>query len=386
MTVLGLAPGRTSTRRRAAPRPTRRQVPRTERDLLTATAGIYTLEQIYAAVEAAGAEVTSRDDGDRLVHGVSDTRWKRRVRGALQTLKREGTARRAGDSVWIIDGIPAAPHAAVLVSLSGTHRDVELRLARATDLLAGLDEPVALLCCDPPYGLGVGSGAADTGARVYQRDPTRVMPGYVDVEPSAYREFTTEWVSAAAAALRPGGYLAVVTGPQQAAHVQVAAEDAGLTYVNSLAVGKVFALRTTRRFAHAHWTVTLMCRGPLTSARRVFTAPADLPKARSGRDYPLDLWEIGSVGRADVRSGELRYPNSLPVVLVDRLVGALTRPAGPDLTPDLVCDPVLGGGTTALVALRRGLRFIGGDVNPAALAFSASRLSRALAGPVQSAQ
>ena len=42
---------------------------------------------------------------------------------------------------------------------------------------------------------------------------------------------------------------------------------------------------------------------------------------------------------------------------------------------DLLVDPFVGGGTCAVVALRRGLRFIGGDVNPRALAFTAARVS-----------
>lgn len=313
--------------------------------------------------------------GKDVIHGASDTRWKRRVRGALQTLKKEGRARRVGDSMWVLDGTPAAPRRAVLVSLTGAHGDVELRLGDAATLLRDLDEPADLILTDPPYGLGVGTGVkTDTGARTYARDASRVVGGYVDVPANAYRDFTATWVSAAAQALRPGGYLAVVTGPQQAAWVQVAAEDAGLTYVNAIAVGKVFALRTTRRFAHSHWTVTVMCSGPLSSPARTFTPPPDLPLARSGATYPLDHWEIGSVGRADAARGALRYPNTLPVPMVDRLVGAFTRPGH----PDLVCDPFVGGGTTALVALRRRLRFIGGDVNPSALAFTAARVSRAL--------
>lgn len=347
----------------------------TERDVLTETHGTYTLEELYAAVEAAGPHVTHRDDGQDVVHGLSDTRWKRRVRGALQTLKKDGRARRVGDSMWVLDGTPTSPRRALLVSLSGTHSQVELRLSDAESLLRGLDEPADLILTDPPYGLGVGTGTkTDTGARTYARDSSRVMGGYIDVPSNAYRDFTATWITAAAGALRPGGYLAVVTGPQQAAYVQVAAEDAGLTYVNAIAVGKIFGLRTTRRFAHSHWTVTVMCSGQLNSPARVFTPPPDLPTARSGALYPLDHWEIGSVGRADAARGALRYPNSLPVRMVDRLVGAFTRPE----QSDLVCDPFVGGGTTALVALQRRLRFIGGDLNPSALAFTAARISREL--------
>jgi len=41
-----------------------------------------------------------------------------------------------------------------------------------------------------------------------------VVGGYVEVDPVEYGEFTAQWIAAAGAALRPGGYLAVVTGAQ----------------------------------------------------------------------------------------------------------------------------------------------------------------------------
>lgn len=350
----------------------------TERELLDSLTGTYTLAELYAAVEAAGPAMTERADGTDVIHGRTDTRWKRRLRGAIQAAKRDGKARRVGPSTWVIDGRPEAPRAAVLVSLDGRHGDVELRLERAADLLADLDEPADLILCDPPYALGVGRGEAhDTGARTYARNGSRVVGGYTDVDPSAYREFTAEWIAAAASAIRTGGHLAVVTGAQQAAWVQVAAEDAGLTYVNSIAVGKVFPLRTTRRFAHAHWTVTVMTRGRLDSDARVFTTPADLPRARSGVEYPQDLWPVGDVGRADAAPGELRYPNTLPTRLVGRLLEAFTRVPTEDRR-DLVVDPFVGGGTVPVVAALRGLRVVAGDVNARALAFTAARVSKAL--------
>lgn len=358
--------------------------PPTESRYLADLAGTYTLAELYAAVAA--ADLTERADGAAIIHGRSDTRWRRRVRGALQHLKRQGRARRAGDSVWVLDGPPAAPRQAVLVSLIGAHQEVELRLQRAADLLGDLDGPADLILTDPPYGLGVGRGSAvDTGARTYQRDESKVVAGYVDVDPGSYRAFTGEWVAAAAAALRPGGHLAVVTGPQQSAWVQVAGEDAGLTYVNKIAVGKVFPLRTTRRFAHAHWDVTVLCRGPLESTHRIFICPSQLPTARNGSDYPQDFWPVGLVGRADADPGRVRYRNGLPRRLVDLLLSTFTRPHADGRDADHVVDPFLGGGTVALAALLRGLRFTGGDVNPRALAFTAHRLCHALLRPVQPA-
>jgi DNA modification methylase len=251
----------------------------------------------------------------------------------------------------------------LLLTPVGRPSDVELVVRDAALLLCTLDEPVDLVLCDPPYGLGRGSDPEAT--RFYRRDHTQVVPGYVDVPAEQYSEFTHEWVSAAAAALRPGGTLAAITGPQQAAIVQCAAEAAGLLWLNSVAAHRQFALRTTRKFACSHWTITMMCQGKLSSDRRVFNTPFDLPKARSDADYPLDWWPEN--GRAD-RPKLLRYDNSLPDKIVRRTIEACTERG------QLVVDPCVGSGTSAIQAWQLGRRFIGGDVNPHAIRFTATRL------------
>jgi DNA modification methylase len=108
-----------------------------------------------------------------------------------------------------------------------------------------------------------------------------------------------------------------------------------------------------------------MCSGRLQNPRRVFNTPRDLPKARSGGDYPLDWWEEN--GRSD-RPGLLRYDNSLPRRMVRRIIEALSN------RRELVVDPCVGGGTSAIEARALGRQFIGGDVNPDAVRFSAARL------------
>jgi len=231
----------------------------------------------------------------------------------------------------------------------------------AVALLRSLDEPADLVLCDPPYALGRGAGHF-AGCR---RDQAKVLEGYVDVDPSAYAEFSLRWITAAAAILRHGGQLAVVTGPQQACHVQCAAEHAGLTWVSQVVARKAFPLLTSRRPSCAHWCVTVMCRGALSNPTRVFNPPADLPTAASGADYPLDWWQTN--GRAD-RPGLLRYDNALPLPLVTRLVRAFSDPG------ELVVDPMLGSGTTPIAAHLAGRRFVGGDLNPAAVRFAAARL------------
>jgi DNA modification methylase len=285
----------------------------------------------------------------------------------LQALKARGHGRRVGHATWVIQGDRHQPRQAVLVLAGGTLAELELRVAEATDLLRTLDEPADLIIADPPYGLRRdGDETVNPARRVYQRDHDKVIPGYVDVDPDAYTEFAARLLSAAAAAVRPHGNVVIVTGPQRAAHVQIAGENAGLTWVASLACRRAFALRTTRQPSCAHWVATCMTRGPRDHPKRTFNVPPDLPKAANGTDYPLDWWPDN--GRADRTGDQLRYDNSLPGKLARRLISAWSDPG------ELVIDPTVGGGAFADAALALGRRFVGGDLNPHAIRYVAARL------------
>jgi len=64
------------------------------------------------------------------------------------------------------------------------------------------------------------------------------------------------------------------------------------------------------------------------------------------------------------------HPTQKPERLVERIVQASSRPG------DLVVDPFLGSGTTAVVAKRLGRRFAGVDLNPEYVRLAMKRLSR----------
>lgn len=336
-----------------------------ETDLLrTLRSGTYTLDELYSLCEA--SVDVSRDNGHSPVSDRhhTDTVWKHRVRGWLANAKAKGIAQRVDRATWLIHGTPEQPSRLMLLNAGWELAGVEMRVQDAVELLNTVEEPVDLVLCDPPYALARGAGHFADG-HGYRRDNSKVLDGYVDIHPSAYAEFSYRWISAAASILRNGGQLAIVTGPQQSCHVQYAAEQAGLTWVSQIVARKVFPLLTSRRPSCAHWCVTVMCRGPLQNPARVFNPPPDLPKAASGADYPLDWWEHN--GRAD-RPGLLRNDNALPLPLVTRLVKAFSDPG------ELVVDPMLGSGTTAIAAHLAGRRFIGGDLNPNAVRFAAARL------------
>lgn len=335
---------------------------RTEADVVRALAGTFTLDELYREV-AANVDI-ARDGGLDEVH-PGDQRWKRRVRGVLQNLRAAGRGERVERCTWALQGSRTRPRRMLLILAGGDPADFELRVQDAVSLLSTLDDPADLVVCDPPYALGRGTSRS-SASRVYARDNSAVVAGYVDVDPAAYEDFTCAWVEAATRALRPGGQLAVVTGPDAADIVGYATRRSGLTRVATIAAYRAFPLWMSRRPSPAHWVVTVCCNGPLEHPRRVFVAPDDLPAARSGRDYPLDWWPDN--GRVQHRGGTLRYDNELPLRLVHRIVRSFSADG------EHVVDPCVGSGTTAEAAWRLGRRFTGGDVNPHAIRYTAARL------------
>jgi DNA modification methylase len=357
---------------------------RSEADVARSLAGhTITLDQLYAACEAAG--VTTRDRGSDIIHGRTDTRWRRRARNALQAMRRSGRAERVGESTWLIAGTRSSPRGALLV-IANDPSEITLALADAAELLDTSDDPLDLIVTDPPWALDIQQTddlGGDQSERTYARDASKVVRGYIDVAAEHYREFTEQWITAAARALRPGGHLAVITGPQAAAHIHLVGASVGLHYLNSIVVTRPFAVRCTRRFAFAHLTITVLCAGPLSSSRRYFVPPADLPRARSGAAYPLDAWT--DIPKHE-RPGQLRYPaGGLHPRIIRRLVHAFTpgpNSGHPPLTAS-VCDPFLGGGTTAIVCWEERRRFLGGDLNPQALRYTIARLTEEHIRPAQ---
>jgi adenine-specific DNA-methyltransferase len=87
---------------------------------------------------------------------------------------------------------------------------------------------------------------------------------------------------------------------------------------------------------------------------------------------PTDVWDIPNVKANHVE--KTIHPCQFPVELVQRLVLALTQPG------DLVVDPYMGVGSTAVAALLEGRRAAGADIVYEYLEIAQQRAKDALAG------
>ncbi len=85
---------------------------------------------------------------------------------------------------------------------------------------------------------------------------------------------------------------------------------------------------------------------------------------------PTDVWQFPKVTSGANRSSVERtaHPAQFPLAVIDRVIRASSNPG------DVVLDPFMGSGTTALAALRAGRQVIGFELEPKYLDIAASRI------------
>jgi len=111
-------------------------------------------------------------------------------------------------------------------------------------------------------------------------------------------------------------------------------------------------------------------KGMQKKALDVFVGPPALEEGDDGF-LPSDVWDVAAINNmAKERTG---YPTQKPRALLDRLVGAHSRPG------DLVLDPFCGSGTTIVAARDLGRRAIGIDASAEAVRVARARLSSVVA-------
>jgi site-specific DNA-methyltransferase (adenine-specific) len=101
-----------------------------------------------------------------------------------------------------------------------------------------------------------------------------------------------------------------------------------------------------RYFTHSTETVLWAARG--AKSKHLFNYKA--MKAVTGKQMKT-VWKMSSPAKDEKSFG--KHPTQKPIALVERCILASTNPG------DLVLDPFLGGGTTAIACIRNGRKCVG---------------------------
>ena len=213
-----------------------------------------------------------------------------------------------------------------------------------------------------------------------------------------YLKFTQEWLDVCIGGLRPGGAMWVNIPDDTCAEIVMHLKQRGLEMENWCIWHYRFGQNTTARFinskVHALYFVKPEDAKAKTSKPRTWNPDAVLelsdrattyfdPRTLSkkdgmpaGRRVPMDVWYGPFWGRIQGNNKERRgyHDNQLPEAYLERVILATSNPG------DLVLDPFLGSGTTAVMARALGRHFIGTEFSDAN---AASAFERIKAGPIR---
>lgn len=197
------------------------------------------------------------------------------------------------------------------------------------------DECVDLIIADPPFGLGF-SGKES----IYNRDENYVVEGYREVEESYWR-FSHEWIDALPRIMKENASVYVFSGWTNLEAVLAAIRNAGLTTINHLIWKYQFGVFTRTKFVSSHYHLLFVAKDP------------DRYYFRKFEHYPLDVWDINR----SYRPGKQKNGTTLPVDLIEKCIRFSSRPG------DLVLDPFMGNGTTAMATKGLWRHYLGFEIN-----------------------
>lgn len=216
------------------------------------------------------------------------------------------------------------------------------------------DNSINLIFTDPPYNLD----------KDYGEDISDNRPDYM--------EWCDKWFTEVSRILVLGGSFYVMHYPETCAEWKPLL-DKLLTYRRWISwVYNSNIGHGPDNWRRSHRTILYYTKGTPAyfdgiADPQPYKNPTDSRVAKLSPDgtTPYDWWEYDLVKNV---AEDKVWPNQLPVALVSRIIKTSSAPG------DIVLDPFIGSGTTAIAAVQNNRRWIGFDKNPSSTAITAKRL------------
>ncbi len=235
------------------------------------------------------------------------------------------------------------------------------------------DASVHCVFADPPYNLQL---------RGELRRPDDSLVDGVDddwdkfTDFAAYDAFTRDWIGECQRILNKDGTLWVIGSYHNIFRIGTILQDFGFWILNDVIWRKSNPMPNFRgrRFTNAHETMIWAARGKTSRYKFNYQAMKSLNEDLQMRsDWTIPL----CTGPERLRNahGLKLHPTQKPEALLHRVILAATAPG------DIILDPFLGSGTTAVVAKRLHRHFIGIERHPAYVEAAWGRLRAMQAAP-----
>jgi len=210
------------------------------------------------------------------------------------------------------------------------------------------DGTVDLIFTDPPYGI-----EGDKLDAHYNRDESNVVPGYIDVPLDTYAEFSNNWITECARALRPGGSIYIVSGYTNLHHVLNALHATDLEEINHIIAKYSFGVSTKKKWVSSHYHVLFWQKPDKGKQKKTFNTNVFYTDQKDSYHDRLTVQDMPR----DYKPGQIKNKNQISEDFIKKFILYSSNRG------DTVLDPFCGGYTTAKTALRYGREFVGFELN-----------------------
>ena len=266
----------------------------------------------------------------------------------------------------------------------------EINQIHLGDCIAGMQsmtpESVDLVLTDPPFAIDFGPKKAN-----YNRTEGNVLQGYEEITQENYLSFTHSWMKAAKATLKPNGSMFVFSGYNHLEDILATARKLELSTINHIIWKYQFGVVTKKKFTTSHYHVLFFCKKGQESLRKFYpnarypteiapepiTAPilpgfepqVYQPPTKSNSPRYEDMEDVWVIQR-EYWTGSKKTPTKLPYEILSKIISYTTDPK------DLVLDPFMGSGQTAVTAKSMDRSFIGFELAQEHYDFAQERLQK----------
>lgn len=213
---------------------------------------------------------------------------------------------------------------------------------------------------DPPYFLSNGGITCKGGKMV------KVDKGDWDKSRGAEinHEFNLEWLRRCQRVLKPNGTIWVSGTLHVIFSIGYGMQQLGFKMLNDVIWEKPNPPPNLSCRYFTHSTETVLWAAKNEKSKHCFNY--DLMRETNGGKQMKTVWNMMAPGAAEKTHG--KHPTQKPLRLVQRCILAST------MEGDLVLDPFLGGGTTAVAALRTKRKCVGIEADGAHIALAVRRV------------
>ena len=232
---------------------------------------------------------------------------------------------------------------------------------------------IDLIFADPPYNLS-GNGLKWVGNKT-GGDWFMVNEKWDKMTETEYLKFTKDWLNACKKVLKPNGSVYVSCTYHNIGELITVLKLLEFTPRNIITWHKNNAMpsMTRRSFTHSCEYVLFFSKGKKWTFNYSDIKKMNPDKAKDGSEKQMrDLWIMPVVQgkeRIKDKTGRAAHPTQKPENLLERIILASSN------KNDIVLDPFLGSGTTAVVAKRLDRKWIGIETENKYIKIAEKRLS-----------